>query len=382
MQRIKVYIDDSTDPVAELTRASERFEVDTTALPDGAHRLRLETIEDGRVTGRREIPFTVRNGPGIAVAGLSDNDEVSGKLRLVADATDAGINHRLNVHTLEMHRGLPFWIGAFSIGMLLLAGLYAATDPLRYRDYMTSKQTIARSDRAIAKGEPVSTPKPVSHNPMQISLADGAFLPELPFDASKGDAIRGGTLFASLCADCHGPAAQGRKAETITQGGAGIYPRVAHQQPAYVYRQLYSFTHGWRQSPEMQRMAAGLSSQDMTDLAVYVAGLAETPYPAASQLPGDRLQLGEMIATKGLPEKGVSRCDGCHGPNGAGVAPHFPALIGQNAAYMAAQIEAFRSGRRRNALLRLMVPVAHGLDANEIDAVTRFYESLRPDGSG
>src|SRR5437660_163859 len=73
---IRVYIDGDATPVAELAGSSGRIKLDTTAIPDGVHRLRIETIDGDRVTGRREIAFTVRNGPGIAVAGLSERDEV------------------------------------------------------------------------------------------------------------------------------------------------------------------------------------------------------------------------------------------------------------------------------------------------------------------
>lgn len=385
--RIKAYLDNGTAPIAEVADASQRFEVDTTQLADGVHRLRLETIEDGKVTGVREIQFTARNGPGISVAGLADGDEVSGKLRLTTTASDAGINHRLDVHALELHRGLPFWIGVFALGIVLAAAAYLITDPLRYRQYVLAQRSLERSNMPMPAEQPssLSGVPPFSAQPinrpdtMHVTLTKDTFLPALPFNASNGNATRGATLFASRCADCHGAAAQGRTVENVSEGGAGIYPRLAGQQPGYLYRQLFSFTHGWRRSPQMQRMASGLTDQDLMDLAVYLGSL-QTAYPVVASAAGSKLQLGVAIATRGLTDKGVMRCDGCHGPSGVGVSPHFPALMGQNAAYMAAQIAAFRSGTRRNALLRLMEPVAHGLEANEIEAVTRYYESLRPSG--
>jgi cytochrome c553 len=381
LMRIKVYLDNGAAPIAELASATQRFEIDTTKLPDGVHKLRMEAIEDGRVTGVREIPFNVRNGPGISVAGLTDGDEVAGKLRVSATASAAGINHRLDVHALELHRGLPFWIGAFAVGIVLAVAAYLVTDPLRYRQYITAQRSLEPSNAAVPTGPRSAAPSAPPPTPMHVTLEKNTFLPALPFDASKGNAARGAALFAARCADCHGPAGQGRSGETISQGRAGIYPRLAGQQPGYIYRQLFSFTHGWRQSPQMQRMASGLADQDMMDLAVYIGSL-QTPYAVAAPPADDTLQLGAAIATKGLTDKGVSRCDGCHGPNGAGVSPHFPTLMGQNAAYMAAQIAAFRAGTRRNSLLRLMEPVAHGLSAAEVDAVTRYYQSLRPSGSG
>ncbi len=52
--------------------------------------------------------------------------------------------------------------------------------------------------------------------------------------------------------------------------------------------------------------------------------------------------------------------------------------MGQDAHYITAQIIAFRGGQRRNAMLRLMDPVAHGLEAQEIEAVAGYFARQRP----
>ena len=48
---------------------------------------------------------------------------------------------------------------------------------------------------------------------------------------------------------------------------------------------------------------------------------------------------------------------------------------------LTAQIIAFRGGQRRNAMLRLMDPVSHGLKAQEIEAVAGYFAKQRP-GAG
>jgi len=90
-------------------------------------------------------------------------------------------------------------------------------------------------------------------------------------------------------------------------------------------------------------------------------------------------ELAHAILTVGRPERGVSRCDGCHGPDGIGVAPYFPALRGQDPHYFAAQMADFGDGRRRNSMLRLMEPVAHGLTPREIQALSLYFQGQ---GSG
>jgi len=332
---IRVYVDGDATPVAELPGSSGRLELDTTAIPDGVHRLRIETVEADRVTGQREIPFSVRNGPGIAVAGLSERDEVRGKLGLAVDATVAGIDGALDVRSLELHRGLPFWTG-------------------------------------------IATDQPAKIDPMQVSLAEGSYLPILDFDAGKADPARGAATYRAKCAGCHGDDGQGRIAQSATLGEQGIFPRLAGQPAAYLYRQLWSFAHGWRSSAAMPPMADGLTEADWADIAVHLEHLTATAYPPPPVIGNDVVELGRSVATLGRPDRGVSPCTRCHGPSGIGVAPYFPALMGQDARYITAEIIAFRGGQRRNAILRLMDPVAHGLEAHEIEAVAGYFARQRP----
>jgi cytochrome c553 len=372
---IRIYVDGDTTPVAELSGSSGRLKLDTTSIPDGPHRLRIETLDGDRVTGKREIAFTVRNGPGIAVAGLSERDEVRGKLGLVVDATAAGIDGELDVNSLELHRGLPFWTGALAVAIIILGALYLAVDPFAFRAY--------RAEELAIRGEPGAPLARVADrrapaDPMQVSLTEGSFLPILDFDAGKADSARGAATYRAKCAGCHGDDGQGRTAQSATLGEQGIFPRLAGQPAAYLYRQLWSFAHGWRMSAAMPPMADGLSEGDWADISVHLEHLASAGYPAPPTMANDVLELGRSIATLGRPDRGVSPCSRCHGPSGVGVAPFFPALMGQDAHYITAQIIAFRGGQRRNAMLRLMDPVAHGLEAQEIEAVARYFARQRP----
>lgn len=88
--QLRLNLDDATTPFAEVANGS-RIGFDTTDLPDGQHTLRIDSVEEGRVTGRRLSTFTVRNGPGIAVPWLAPGDDVRGTVKLVINASDAGI---------------------------------------------------------------------------------------------------------------------------------------------------------------------------------------------------------------------------------------------------------------------------------------------------
>ena len=92
------------------------------------------------------------------------------------------------------------------------------------------------------------------------------------------------------------------------------------------------------------------------------------------------LDLGRRLATIGKWEAGVPPCVSCHAPEGVGVAPDFPYLAGQHAAYMTQQFEAWRNGQRHNDPLDLMKSVALHLTADELvdTATIPVTASLRP----
>jgi len=68
-------------------------------------------------------------------------------------------------------------------------------------------------------------------------------------------------------------------------------------------------------------------------------------------------------------------CAGCHGPDGAGnAALGYPPLAGKDAAYVAEQLRAFKSGKRDNATMRAMVS---GLSDDDIDNVAAYVATLQ-----
>ena len=83
---------------------------------------------------------------------------------------------------------------------------------------------------------------------------------------AAGDAGAGQSK-AGVCAACHG-------ADGI--GTGPTFPNLAGQKPDYIVAQLKAFKSGARkggQSAIMAPMAAGLSEQDMKDLAAYFSSL-------------------------------------------------------------------------------------------------------------
>ena len=388
---IRLYLDDETQAFREIENGA-RFVIDTTGIPDGVHRLRVETVEAGRVTGLREVPFSVRNGPGIAVAGLDAGDEVRGKVNLLVNASDAGIDGRFDVHAMETQRGIPFWMGGFALAVILACAVYLATDSQRHRSYdELAARVVALSGRGATLPPPVvvatapaggsgTAPTPTALDLIQGPLSDADFMPLTQIADLPADPVKGGVIFAAKCSGCHGAEGEGTTQVKVTLAKDGIYPRLAGQNRTYIVRQLVSFAEGWRDNAQMKPMALSLNDQARLDVAAYVETL-NPRYPPRKPVTDEVLAVGKLIAQGGLTDAGVSRCSACHGADGRGGGANFPWLAGQNADYLANQMHNWRAGVRRNDWLQLMRPVAHGLDDDQITAVAAFFADIRPAAS-
>ena len=76
--------------------------------------------------------------------------------------------------------------------------------------------------------------------------------------------IEAGKAKSAACAACH--------------GGTGIsptpiWPNLAGQKEQYLAQQITAFRDGTRQNAQMSPMAAGLSDEDIANLAAYYASL-------------------------------------------------------------------------------------------------------------
>lgn len=94
---------------------------------------------------------------------------------------------------------------------------------------------------------------------------------------------------------------------------------------------------------------------------------------------------GEVVPSQEVPIGGLSHqeqletCAACHGKAGnSSTEPATPKLAGQKASYLAAELRAFRSGRRRSDT---MSPIAAPLSDEEITSLARYFagKTVRPD---
>ena len=161
-----------------------------------------------------------------------------------------------------------------------------------------------------------------------------------------------GRKVATMCRTCHG-------LDGIAQ--IPVAPNIAGEPAAYLAAQLQAFRSGAREQEMMSVVAAGLSDQQIADVAAFYAAQAAHAVPPAGFDPTAAPEL----------------CAGCHGAAGIAVIPEAPNLAGENTIYLDSQLKAFRSGKRASDM---MTPVAAELDDAAIRAAAEWYAAigLRP----
>ena len=187
-------------------------------------------------------------------------------------------------------------------------------------------------------------------------------------DVKAGETLaKKGAAGTAPCMQCHGPNGEGQ--------AANVYPRLAGQKQGYLEKQLLDFKNGRRIVPVMQAMVKPLTPNQLADVAAYYASLDPWQVTKASANPN--VTPGFQLAQKGKWDKGMPACFACHGEKGVGVAPSFPALAGQNAAYTAKQLNAWKAGTRTNDPQGLMKAVADKMTPEEITTVSAYFENLQ-----
>jgi cytochrome c553 len=72
-------------------------------------------------------------------------------------------------------------------------------------------------------------------------------------------------------------------------------------------------------------------------------------------------------------------CSACHGANGVSVGSRIPHLAGQRSAYLTSQLEAFKAGTRKNALMAVIAPQLSADDVANVAAYFAAQPGAAPD---
>ena len=180
-----------------------------------------------------------------------------------------------------------------------------------------------------------------------------AFTPELLKTLSDGQRQKGEEI-AKGCFGCH-----------VTQGPA---PLLDGQIGAYLFKQLKDYQDGRRSNDLMRGFVAGLSDQDLADIAAYFSQLK-----APSSAPSSVSQMAETLVHRGDPRRILPPCAACHERDGRGQKIDVPAIRGQSSAYLEKTLKDYKSGQRHNDLFGRMRALSQELSDKEIKALAEYY---------
>jgi cytochrome c553 len=183
-----------------------------------------------------------------------------------------------------------------------------------------------------------------------------------------GDAAAGKQKI-TVCATCH--AEDGNSVISTN-------PSLAGQHPSYLIQAMTEYqqgANGPRNNAIMAGMVAGLSAQDIADIAAYYS--SQTPKIGAAD--PTLVKQGEALYRGGDVERGIPACIACHGPTGEGNGlAKFPAVAGQNPDYIIAALKEYQSGARQNVMMQ---DVAGKLTDADMRTVATYIYGLYPTGT-
>lgn len=178
--------------------------------------------------------------------------------------------------------------------------------------------------------------------------------------ANAADVADGKKVAESTCAACHGASGISKL--------PGI-PNLAGQRPAYLYLELRAYQSGARSDASMNNIVKPLNDSALVKVAAYYASLEPAAAvaggkPAAAPL--DPVQAGKAAA---------AACAGCHGDTGISKMPGTPSLVGLDPKYLVAAMKAYKSGQRKNDVMKSML--ASVVDA-DLGNIALYYALQKP----
>ena len=184
--------------------------------------------------------------------------------------------------------------------------------------------------------------------------------------ATPQDIAEGKRVAEASCSSCHG-------LNGIPKSKDKDMPNIAGQRPGYLYQELRVYQVGGRGNTPMNNAVKFLSDDALVKVAAYYANLDPAPPAAAVSAKGgaksaksDPLSAGKAAA---------SGCAGCHGETGISNTPGMPNLVGLDPKYVVAAVKAYKSGQRKNDMMKTLVSAV--TDA-ELDDIALYFALQKP----
>lgn len=181
--------------------------------------------------------------------------------------------------------------------------------------------------------------------------------------ATAADISDGRRIAETACARCHG-------VNGISAVSKGI-PHLAGQRPAFLHLQLQFYRQSARVQSAMDGVVKFLSDDALYKVAAYYANLEPPRAAAPAAAKGAPTKLDPLQAGKAA----AAGCAGCHGEGGISKIPGMPSLVGLDPKYFIAAMNAYKSGARKNDLMK---PLAAGLSDADLNNLALYYALQKP----
>lgn len=179
-----------------------------------------------------------------------------------------------------------------------------------------------------------------------------------PLFVSEKDLADGKRLAETTCVGCHG-----KNGISTTEG----VPHIAGQRAVYLYTEMKAYQSGERRQSIMGNVVKYLNDTALVNVAAYYASL-DPPMPntSAAAFKPDPVEAGKAAA---------KACGGCHGEKGVSKIAGIPSLVGLDPKYLVSAMQAYKSGRRNNNVMKAML--ANVSDDN-FKNIALFYALQKP----
>jgi len=197
--------------------------------------------------------------------------------------------------------------------------------------------------------------------PVLLALAGAATVAQAQ-DASAGQKK------AAMCMGCHGiPGYQASFPEVHR------VPMLAGQGAKYIVSALSAYKKGERKHGSMRALAAGLSEQDMADLAAFYEKSGQSSLKSVA----DAASAAPPADVAALLAKG--NCNSCHGANySKPIDPSYPKLAGQYPDYLYVALKSYQT--EGNPQVGRANPIMAGMTKQfklaELKAIAAYLGSL------
>lgn len=177
--------------------------------------------------------------------------------------------------------------------------------------------------------------------------------------------ISGKTIAQQVCSTCHG--ADGNSASPQ-------YPKLAGQRDEYIMQQLKNFENHIRTDrlaiEIMSGMSRDISAKQAQEIADYFSN--QTLTKDSRKTVADTSK-GKELFQNGIPERGITACAACHGPEAKGQFA-YPRLAGQHKEYLVKQLHVFKDTQGRpNTPMEFVIK---NLSEKEIDQVSTYLSLI------